>query len=611
MPCSTCSRLQVVDQCIYGFQESDENEWRGNNEKGIDGKTQRIDLSSEATVFKSRSFFPFFTNTINNRLLTSKDGHTAQLDSTVFKRNQLTNFDKFTVEPLQLENIFKLLPDTKTSMLLLLDVYFNQVHPVIPLLNQSKISSSIVRIYDDLEEFRPLDISKLLLIFAILFSVSYSNMSAGKSSSLTLCKKYYSAFSVLMDKFRFPTVPSLESLQGFTIVNFVMDPNMVDATAHSVMLLKIAQQLGLHKMTLYKETDDECFHLRMLWHYLLFIEGSSSVVSGLPFLSTESLFQSVELPVSFSEECDTCCAFANGRFLINNVFREIMHYSNQDCPLNQDALINIWERITILYSEINGLCSVIKTRAQTDGEYFASTLYIFLFRIHLRYNALLTLNTRKDEILHKTKKSITVVETLSTEDILGRKEMYDKTTIKLSLLLLFYTYKRLIQPGCAEFSWYTKGSTVMQYLFVVIKDIYQTPDSSYDYSDSSDSLLASISDDIKECIAAGPVCYKFVLVDEVMKIMKLKLAPLWTNDDLNKFLLVKSVKKRVWNIKESFIQSEFLSLKKMYQTRLFSSGKEHLNTIQSVDFEDYMRQWEVDKAFFDTEKVLINWLSDF
>ncbi|SCW01000.1 LAFE_0D02872g1_1 [Lachancea fermentati] len=605
-PCDNCVRLKVEEQCIYGFNKG--NPLPG---KGHQGSTNDVKVAhTNRTVFKTKSYYPFFSNSINERVLSASDGDEEYHFKGKLKGNEITNFNKLEIEMMTMADIISLIPTNKASMYLIVDTYFASVDPILPILGQNDLSSTVEAVYLSLQNEVIAEIPQICLLFSVLFAVSYSNVAKGEIPDILLCRKYYSAFEVLLKEMNFPVKPSLEALQAFVITNFIIDPNMVDFLTESSMLIRVAQQLGLHKECFYQMSGKDQQSLRLLWHYLLYIEGSSSVVAGLPFLSSKRMYEAVHMASIDKSQHGSYIAFANGRFAINNFFRIIMTLGDLEKAPRKKVLSGVEKHLNRLYANISQICASIRSYNTSHGEYFASTLHIFVFRAHLRFRALLSEGYRTEQII-VSKQTNPTVKAFNVEEFLETKHSFDVLTIQLSLILLFYTLRRLIEQDCAVYDWYTRGSTVMQYLFVVIKDIYLFPSSNYAFINFPPELQNSASKDIIECLDTNPVFSKFVLIEELMKVLEIKLAPLWRGDDLYKFFLVRTIKEKVWKVHERLVRQNAFELETLRKCNLFQAGRVHIDLIKSLNFDEFMKQWEFDKTQFDMEKILMNWLSEF
>lgn len=606
-PCSTCVGLKVTDQCTYGFAKllthTEQTKRSDSVKRHTFKKTQKLQkFSAGSIVYKSKYFYPFFASSINDKIL--RADHYGQLvPSSVLTRNEITKFDKFASPARDIDEILALLPALKETALSQVEIYFECVHPMIPVFSRKKILDILSDMYESSQLRKDVKALNVLLIMAIFFCSAYAAVASGVIPDLLLCNKYYKAYKLLLDIAEFPLRPQLESLQAFLVVNFVLDPNMVDATAYSAMLVRMGQQLGLHKTS-----ESAASEYKLLWNLLLYIEGSSSVVCGFSFFVSSKLLHSVPLQEVKSDEYPI--AYTIGRCKINAVFREVMELTSQKL-ISKTDLLATEKLIEDLYEEISAINGSLRKIIPTYSDYFASTLSIFLYRLHLRFFALPSLQSQEDQILHRTSNEITSVHPLDITSILEAHQNLREEVVQLSLLLLFHTYKRLVQKDIDKFAWYTKGSTVMQYLFVVIKDMSQIPLKAYNTSDFTHSLQQTMDSDILEILQANPVFHKFVLVEGVIGLMELKLAALWNNEDLYKFLLVKAVKEKVWQANSNILKCNSKSIQFLKQCSLFTTGIRHLQNTKSINFEDCLKNWESEKVSTDMERILTNWLVDF
>lgn len=721
-PCSACVSRGTVNQCEYGFNKTLENPAYDlatstalinsgtahlgkidsniiNNEsyhlgndvsKATSSFSKRIHLddskiwkvSEESTVYKSKYFYPFFTNSINDKFLSSETYGKVILSGENFIRNEITKFNRFHFNSLaNTSEVLDLFPTTPMMARSQIEVFFEWVYPIIPVINKEKVLDKLDKIYDFLlsstiqglksnpnkeeninvhsrvkttsinknSHSNDINILDLLLIVSIFFCSAYCNVASGIIPDLLLCNKYYAAYQHLLKLSEFPIKPVLESLQSFLLVNFVTDPNMVDATGYSPMLVRMGQQLGLHKLESHPRNKDLIF----LWHYILYVEGSASVVSGFPFSSSKVLLNCVPVPkmnsklfitntnvLSLHENSSNSTAripmeYSIGRFKINLVFKEIMDSTITRGPLANVLKQNLIEQVTKLYTDISELISSMRVQKYTHTEYYTSTLLVFLYRLHLRYYALEKIhgqnsilnnnkNDRHTKLLENRKHMIKMVnsgkeevELVKPRDltwILETTQDVKEDVIPLCLLLLLATLKRLVQKNINNFAWYTRGSTVMQYLFVVLRDLYQNPKKEYALEHFNPLFRDTISDDIKEIINTSPLYFKLVLIEELLPLIELKLTPLWKKNDLYKFILVKTVKNKVWQTHGPIWDNdeEIKTAKRQLQEcGLFASGNLNLENTKSITLENCLAQWSSDIEMFDPEQIVVDWLDDF
>lgn len=338
-PCSTCVGLSVTDQCIYGFSKTsvgkeDENQRKSplrlkNTTHGKVKKSKKLNTNS--VIYKSKFSYPFFTSSINDRIICAEHYGQLTLDS-VIRRNEITKFDRFSTPARSIDDVLVLLPPTQEAAMSQIETYFACIQPIIPILDQDRITEILSDVYQSLQERKNVNALNILLLMAIFFCSSYVAVASEVIPDLLLCNNYYKAYRYLLDVAEFPLRPLLESLRAFVIVNFVIDPNMVAATGYSSMLVRLGQQLGLHKSSTYKDLD-----LKLLWHFLIYIEGSSSVVCGFSFLTPSHFMSYVPLQeLSHNIKTDISTAYAIGRYKINVMFRHTMALTSSTLLCKED-----------------------------------------------------------------------------------------------------------------------------------------------------------------------------------------------------------------------------------------------------------------------------------
>lgn len=605
-PCNNCARLGITNFCVYGFKKDEVDAKPLSSTETFKPKDQVLKTSS--THPKTKPYYPYLSGANAEEVLSNR--HQAHKNPTdaCMKRNEVTNFNKFDVKCMSVEEVASLIPPSQASTFLVVDVYFHKIHPIIPVLDREEVFRQIEEVYSQIRLQRTICVSSSITVFAILFSVAYSNVAEGQIPDLLLCEKYFSAFQALLNINCFPYRPSLTAVQGLLVTSFVVDPNMVETLGISATLLRHAQQIGVHKLKVPSgSTRNEI--VRTLWHFLLYFEGSSSVVAGLPFLSSQQLFNLVNLPKEGDALEPSHAAFANGRFHINNMFRKIMSYKDEGIVPAGSSMLETKREVNSLNDKVEGLCKIIEETNHEHAIYFVSTLRIFLLRAHLRFKALVTEKKKAAQVRPEKKQNVRFFND-AVGKVLNSGSSMDGETAELSIILLSYTLRRLVSSSCTKFSWYSKGSTVMQYLFILVKDIYQSPEMAYDFSRPDFEVPIVLSQDILECSIADPVYFKVALVEELLKLLEMKLVPLWSDEDLNIFRLVRCIKERVWELNSFMIETNRHRFQPIYACSLFQHCAANLESMNSFNFEECMKQWELDKITFDSERIL-NCLSDF
>lgn len=607
-PCSACTACKTTDQCIYGFaKKSSAADTRDSSPRT---KYPRRDNQSikkvgkYSVIYKSKYSYPFFASSINDKILSAGQFDKSEF-SKVSARNELHKFDRSAIPAQSFEEVLALLPSSKETALSHVETYFERVHPIFPLFSQKRVKNAFTDVYQSLKMRTAVDAMNVLIIMAVFFCSSYAAVASGIIPDLLLCNKYYRAVRHLLDVLEFPYKPHLESLQAFAAVNFIIDPNMVDASAYSPMLVRMGQELGLHKGL---PNDD--IESNLIWILLLYIEGSSSVVRGFPFLASASVMNEVPLPeLETDADCGFPISFTIGRCKINQVFCDIMELTSRK-NIPSEELDSAESKIMSLYSDISVINASLRENHPAYCAYFSSTLNVFLYRLHLRFYALSCLQWEEDKLLHKTSRIISSGGPMDITSFLTVKQNVRGEIIHLSLSLLFHTYKRLVQKNIDKFAWYTKGSTVMQYLFVIIKDIFENPERPVEIGEFPTVLRQTIDDDMLEIIKGSPKLCKYVLVEGVLALMELKLVALWDNEDLYKILLVKAVKERVWHANEKMLKQNEDTIDLLKKCGLFAAGIEQLHNKNSINFEECLEGWESDDFSLNMDKILTSWMID-
>ncbi|SMN22530.1 similar to Zygosaccharomyces rouxii ZYRO0G10450g hypothetical protein [Maudiozyma saulgeensis] len=608
-PCSTCVANGPTVECKYWSDNDNSQSTRPGSSSSKSRMIENMEWAlPQDEVYGAKFLYPFFTPSMNDKVVSPKVTSRIILNAN-FVRNKITGFDKFARVDLQMKDVLVYLLDSKDYMHNLIDNYFLNVHPIIPILDKKDIESRAQDIYNEIEHTLDLNPLDVILLISVYFCSLYASLASEKLGTATETYRCYAIYRYLLDITKFPLVPYIETVQSFAVVNFIMDPNMREAVAYSAMLVRLGQQLNIPKKAMELGDKDNC--LLYLWHYILFMEGSSSVASGFQFSTSKDVFSLVKLPVSPHKHGivhDVPLEYTICRFKMNNIFQKIMELTTKN-TISRTENAYIEEKIGLLYRDVGKVEGRLKHTFPDRASYYSSSLYIFLHRLHLRFFAFESLKLESGQ---NRNRSFGVTKNTSSKDIfwiLDRKMTLRDEVVPLTLLLLLNTLERLVQPDCEDLNWYSKGSTVMQYLFVILRDLYQNPFREYPLSSFVEPLYASISFDIKEIIMCHPLLYKYKLIEELLKVLELRLAPLWSDNELYKFILVKMVKEKVWSKSDDLIKKYCEQFDQLGQCRLFVLGKPQQESM-GISIDDFVTNLEPTLFGLDAEKILIDWLID-
>lgn len=609
-PCMTCRTLNVEDQCIYNFKTVSNRTKESSG--GNTTHNYKVINTYRDELFKSRTFYPLFSSSLTDKLV-----FTSMYDSTElnpkFARNPITQLNKLhKMCPItHLNEIIPLFPSKLDVSLQHLSTFESSIHPIIPILSIKECELAIIKFYEQLKTSE-LDINNCLLLLCILFCASFSNLASGVTLHAEACTNYYRAFNFILKHADFPRYPNRRALETFVLVNFTLDPNMVEATNYSPMLIRIAQQLGLHKIDTHTENDSSTLHV--LWHFLLYIDGSSSVVNGFPFSTRASILKEIPIPIKYVDPNPAVpIEFTIGRFYINKTFREVMDLTNNVNDLSKKVKVDS-NSIKAVGKIIIKLCNSMENRLSEDnGDYFSSTLYVFLFRLHSRYALLASNELPSDKLLKSdfphNEKFSNVFGDVSW--ILEKPQKFNKNVVGLSILILIQTLRRLTQENIQKYAWYSKGSTVMQYLFVSLKNLYQDNEFKMDLGTTFPEYSHVLPESVSLELSNKTTLFQIVLIDTLMDMLELKLAPLWNNFDLFQFTLIKNIKDTIWKTltKPHIIDQEKMNSLKT-NVELFRLADSLLVERNSICLDDCLQLWENDADFLQYSKSFAQWLSE-
>ena len=609
-PCSTCVANGTAVDCKYWTAQSSVDQTL--SKKQVQMVNQNFHYNwqlPQDDAYSGKFFYPFFTPSMNDQVV-NPNPKTKLISNVNFTRNSITEFDKSATATVDIGRIVSYVLEKRHTIEAKVENYFLNIHPIVPIVDQAKVNIRINDLFRNMEAQETINPLDMILLVSIIFCSIYGSVSSGVTNDLEELKQYYIFFRYLLDVTRFPFVPYIETLQSYVIVNFVLDPNMREAVGYSAMLVRMAQQLGLHQLTVTPETNTD--YRIYLWHFILFLDGSSSVASGLRFSTPKDIFKLVSIPRSPAKQgvqSSTPLDFTICRFRMNYLFQQIMELTTKK-SISRTENDYVEEKIGLLYRDVGKVEGRLKHAFPDRASYFSSSLYIFLHRLHLRFFALEALQVYVGDLNGKKDLPPSSPKPKDIFWVLDRDMPLRDEVVPLTLLLLLNTMERLVQHDCNGLDWYTRGSTVMQYLFVILRDLYQNPRKEYPLGSFVEPLYGSISFDIKEIITCHPLFFKYKLIDELMKVLEIRLAPLWNNNELYKFVLVNMVKEKVWAHNSAIINEGVDVNLKLNQCRLFLLGNS-LQGNQGNSVEDYATNLESTFWGADAEKIMMDWLTDF
>ena len=141
---------------------------------------------------KSKYLYPFFTNSINAKILNVDTVYNELTSTNEYYQNELAKFDKFSIADMTFEDLLDLFPTSEEIAMAQIEIYFDTVHPIIPIVDRSIVVDKLSKIYKQLATRQPVLTCDSVLIMAIFFCSAFSNVAAGIIPDLLLCNRYYS-----------------------------------------------------------------------------------------------------------------------------------------------------------------------------------------------------------------------------------------------------------------------------------------------------------------------------------------------------------------------------------------------------------------------------------
>ncbi|GMM27527.1 hypothetical protein DAMA08_002430 [Martiniozyma asiatica (nom. inval.)] len=391
--------------------------------------------------------------------------------------------------------------------------FWDSVHPIISIVDRNFVEDNYQKFWDGLKAEEPvMDINFALILLAILYAVHsvmiYCEGSVGKAHIRKQKKnKLFALYTKMKTKFALEVKSTLHFLTASIIIYHTGSLYYVGMFSAFSTLSRLAEFMGLHRDSLFHHVTPNKLSVvqinqrRMIWHWIRFLDTSTSIQSGLsPHMI--SINASADFPSKFDFNVKTKnfdgplnpFRLANiAEFKCGLVLESVIHFLNSDFS-NADELQSKWDSTTMtlmtLYSEVGRIIKEIKSCVNNG---YNAKLIRFLvanagsgvhrvFLLHLasekkpyfHQNKVIIMPSKINIQLTKMSKAATSTEFFNK--VLTITTPYSDMTIQVMVIYLAEVkHRAALEPELANFRWVARNANPLQHCFFLIRDIYRNP----------------------------------------------------------------------------------------------------------------------------------------
>lgn len=547
--CNLCLKYNR-DNCIYGF-----NKYLKEPEpepSPIQSKEK------DSTKFISNAFYPYFDDLSNiSYLVESRDSHNMSSPYS-FSFLDVSYTSRFT-----LAQTLKLLP-SKRDCKKFIRQYFSNIHPMIPILNVQTTSQDIESLLNRTTD-ENIDVNSLLILFAILFSVSLSSKihNGYKDIDQTLIDSYtiyelYGAVEYLRQLLKFPSDPTIACIESSLIVYTVGSTNYKDLLAQLATLTRSAEILGLHRDPSKLRVDAKGFQMepkrrKLLWHFVMQAESMSSVYYGLSSLASKVDYDT-GIPSYYEGDqnqiINPSLAFSVAKFKSGMLISKLIDTLNGTLRPNSALVSELFQQVLNLYNDCNVIINDISYCLNNDpySNWLTANISVLVHRCYLlweRINYSLSKSLSNIKIVASKQAHTPNYSKDSMVKNLLKPSSVDSMGLKVAILLLYATSERLcINCYNEKFLWYIRYCQPFQYLLILLRDINVAPSKPVDFNEPD--MPQAIAQYIPhEILTKNDVDHRVVVTNMVISKLEV-IKEFWPESVKKRFELIKGLKEYVF-----------------------------------------------------------------
>ncbi|CAI8506991.1 unnamed protein product [Pichia kudriavzevii] len=561
-PCSTCIRRK--QDCIYHFKEKNDNSRSEQNdmkdsdsginddfmfsEKGSgtlkDGEEEDFKLRSnvqftstndKSSLYYSRAFLPYLEPSLNRICLFKM----SEMGESGYTKNDFSHVGTYDFQKFGLQLSFKTLAQQyplKEEFDEIVDIYWRNIHPIIPVIDKETTMAKyheFWNLFNDKEK-QVFDIDSGVLFIAMMLAVLTSLEVVEKDAErLRNIKERKNRAFETFEKFRLifglSTNPNLVYIQSSIIILQSSCMYYLGIFTFTAVIARQAEYMGLHRDPILhdiipnKKSVRQSQIRRTVWHYVRFLDTSSSVITGMSphmimvngstnFPSKRDYNPSTK---RFDGDLNPFMIFTICRFKSSLVMETILHYLNSDFSSDQEKLLrwdSISKTVTALYQDVYTLVSEIFSCAKDNRyskklcrwlvAYSATAVHqVYLFhracdrRPYSHHNRVIVKPRGPSSSNLSDFSHIKSLEEFY-EQILTIRMPYYETTVEVSILFLYESRIRVdMSDELSKFKWFNKNANPLQYIYFVIRDLYHYPSKRYTFESLPQEIKLFIFED--------------------------------------------------------------------------------------------------------------------
>ncbi|KAI0465494.1 hypothetical protein LJB42_000731 [Komagataella kurtzmanii] len=377
---------------------------------------------------------------------------------------------------------------TKEKADKLLSQFLKAVHPIVPVMDLEAVATLYVAFWENRVEPT---LDTYITLFSILYAGSVSmyeeaNMAEDQVESTEYLvgemRKYVSATEVALAMSHFPRKATFTSLQGAVILHSICRNDCkADDSGSIAMLLRIGHLLELHRdPEHYHKLEDfkEIQRRRLLWWHILYLDGLTSLSSGLlPLMSSNEYDTEYPSEDSSTGELDQIMVFCNCKFrwieCCNDVMRNFF-------GIHKPTTLGT-EKVNLTLSDLNEYCQqqiqkvgkaedLMKSSQLSFSKVAISIMSTFADRCHMLLYKKLSENTfvsiADDLETERTKK---VPETSSLGGSISGNVSNEFTQCAIHFLNEFCFYGKM--PENKQFLWEIRKFQPLQAILALLRSL--------------------------------------------------------------------------------------------------------------------------------------------
>lgn len=452
-------------------------------------------------MYYSRGFMPFLEPTLNKMVLAQMAHLTPKPDVLNYDNNEIHAPDNDIV------NRFP----SKKEFDECLWYYWHAIHPLIPILDQTEIQDNYSIFWEQLERQDSIfDINFALLLLAMLFATKSANgfNEMDKEKSLTMereKKQIYDLYETIKTKCGLNLEPTFDFLKASVIIFYTGTFYYVGLFSATSMLSRLAEFMGFHRDPLMHTgrpetlSPKELDRRRYVWNFIRYLDTSTSVQSGLsPHMIL--INASTEFPSKYDYNAETgefdgplspFRLFNIAMFKSSLVLETVIHCLNFDFTSEEDYRTktnNVTATVMALYRDVGGIIGEILSCRGCPNELIsflvahASGSVHRVFLLHLSGEGRTRLYHNKvisrpvDLGVKLPKLDLQNVTPEFFKKTLEVDSEYPILIIRILILFVYETKDRVNTPdNLQQYTWFSKNTNPMQYIFFLIRDIYAYP----------------------------------------------------------------------------------------------------------------------------------------